>query len=273
MTFGLAMQSTDAGDWAFQTLGVAHLLTLSCTLAAGVVVPWLAKSSLCRFQQRQLGVTLGWIVAGSYFVWVWLSLGNGSFALRTHLPLHLCWVGNLLLPLAMTNQSRRLSEVVYYWGIVAGIQAALTPTVQVSFPHPEFIRYVLAHNGMAVTLIYAVVVYDFRPTASGITYAFVAGNVLAALAIPVNLLLDANYLFLSHKPEGQTLLNYLGPWPWYVVAGELLALVHFIAAYLPFLATSPEERGTGDVGVHLRPYDRANARTVQNRGTKPATSA
>ena len=50
----------------------------------------------------------------------------------------------------------------------------------------------------------------------------------------VNVLLDANYLFLREKPEGASILDALGPWPWYVIWLICLAMVLCFVCYLPF---------------------------------------
>ena len=51
--------------------------------------------------------------------------------------------------------------------------------------------------------------------------------------IPVNLAFDANYFWLCGKPSRPTLLDHLGPWPWYLFVVALVGLAHFAIAYLP----------------------------------------
>jgi uncharacterized membrane protein YwaF len=41
-------------------------------------------------------------------------------------------------------------------------------------------------------------------------------------------------MYLSAKPQNASLLDLLGPWPWYVVASEGVALGGFLLLYLPF---------------------------------------
>ena len=55
-----------------------------------------------------------------------------------------------------------------------------------------------------------------------------------ALIAPLNLVLDTNYVYLRHKPAGASLLDYLGPWPWYMAVVAVLAWLFFAAAYAPF---------------------------------------
>ena len=217
----------------FQVFGVAHMLTVAATFFLSIGLPWFAKRHLTQQQRLFFGVVLGSIVAGNYVVWIGLEAVAGTFRLNKHLPLHPCWIANLALPIAIATRARLALEVIFYWGIAAGVQSTLTPTLDASFPHFYYFHYVLAHNGMLVTLIYVIAVFKLRPTASNIWIAFLAGNIFLLLAIPLNVLLDANYFFLCQKPQSPTLVDSLGPWPWYIVAGEFVALLHFAVAYLP----------------------------------------
>jgi uncharacterized membrane protein YwaF len=50
----------------------------------------------------------------------------------------------------------------------------------------------------------------------------------------VNGIWGMNFLYLREKPWVPTLLDWLGPWPVYIFAVEVLALVLFLMLALPF---------------------------------------
>lgn len=50
----------------------------------------------------------------------------------------------------------------------------------------------------------------------------------------MNLILDANYFWILGKPPTPSLLDYFGPWPWYIVTAAFFALAHFYTVYVPF---------------------------------------
>jgi hypothetical integral membrane protein (TIGR02206 family) len=64
--------------------------------------------------------------------------------------------------------------------------------------------------------------------------AMLAVNILAAVVGAFDLLFKANYMYLRAKPRNPSLLDFLGPWPWYIATSEGIALLVFTLLYLPF---------------------------------------
>lgn len=224
---------------SFELFGPAHIVALIISLALFIGLPLFAKRKLDRRQQDMLGSWIGWLVMGQYVAWVALELTAGSFDLKLHLPFHLCRFANLIVPLVMLRKNYRVYEVLYFWGFSGMLQAAFTPDISQGYPHFHFFRFWIGHNGLILALIYATVVYGMRPTVGSLKRAFIALNIFFLVTIPVNLILDANYFWICGKPVndlGQhvpSLLDYLGPWPWYILTAEFVALAHFVLAYLP----------------------------------------
>jgi hypothetical integral membrane protein (TIGR02206 family) len=63
---------------------------------------------------------------------------------------------------------------------------------------------------------------------------FLATAAWAAVAATGNALTGGNYMFLSERPDTASLLDYMGPWPWYILGGGLLALGMFAVLDIPF---------------------------------------
>jgi hypothetical integral membrane protein (TIGR02206 family) len=62
----------------------------------------------------------------------------------------------------------------------------------------------------------------------------VAANVYLFVITVINYLLGSNYMYTLSKPSSASILDLMGPWPWYVFFAEFLALGMFLLLYLPF---------------------------------------
>ena len=50
----------------------------------------------------------------------------------------------------------------------------------------------------------------------------------------VNKVIGSNYMWVSGKPEAASLLDYLGPWPYYIIGIEVMAILTIIILSIPF---------------------------------------
>ncbi|MGH2571872.1 MAG: TIGR02206 family membrane protein, partial [bacterium] len=211
----------------FTLFGSAHLLAMALIGIAGVTLPvWIRRrwsDALARRVARGLALLL--VVQELFQIWMQTALYG--FPLATRLPLHLCGVAVFLTPVVLVRRTYAVYELVYFWGLGGAVQAILTPELHFGFPHPIFLTFFLGHGLIVVGALYATVVLRLRPTHRSIWRAFLATIAWAALVTPVNLVLGTNYLFLMHKPERASLMDYFGPWPWYIPVLAMVGLTLF----------------------------------------------
>lgn len=170
------------------------------------------------------------------FVHIW-RLWPTHFNPAWSLPLHLCDLMTLLVPLTLLGRQRRWISLLYFLGLALSLQGLLTPDVQHGLLHPEFWLFWFDHASIVGTAIYMVVVHQFRPTRRDYYWAVQAGLMYVIFVFPIDAIWGFNYGYLGNAyPNQPTLIDWLGPWPWRV--GVMVVL----AGLVMFLLLLPWER-------------------------------
>jgi hypothetical integral membrane protein (TIGR02206 family) len=151
------------------------------------------------------------------------------------LPLHLCSVLVWTTALMLFSENYRIYEFIYLMGIGGAIQAVFTPDIgQYGFPHFRFFQTFLSHGGIITAAVFMTVIQGLRPHWRSIGRVFVVMNVYMVLVFMINSILGSNYLFIMRPPDTPSLIDALGPWPWYILSLEGIGLLTSVILYLPF---------------------------------------
>jgi hypothetical integral membrane protein (TIGR02206 family) len=216
-------------------LSTEHVATLGVTALLCVLLPVAARAhpgAWTRLFSRALAVVLlAWFLA--YHVVVALQ---SSYELEFDLPLHLTDAATMVAAVALWTLRPLLFELTYFWGLTASLQATLTPGLGVDDHFPSFFywQYFVTHAGVVLAAVFLAFGLGLTAHPGAVGRVFLATAVWAAVAAAGNALTGGNYMFLTERPETGSLLDYMGPWPWYILGAGLLALVMFIALDLPF---------------------------------------
>ncbi|RYD37647.1 MAG: TIGR02206 family membrane protein, partial [Verrucomicrobiaceae bacterium] len=167
----------------------------------------------------------------------WLSLDSEK-AWDNLLPFHLCDVAAIVAGLALLTKRPLLCALTYFWGLAATIQGLITPALTVGFPAPPYLMFFVHHFAVVIAALYLPIVDGWRPKSPfwrsplevmgwSVLYLF--------FAMSVNKLLGSNFAFASRPPDNPSLIDQLGPWPWYLVSMLGLAVVFYLLLCLPFI--------------------------------------
>ncbi|CAG9608793.1 YwaF family protein [Pseudoneobacillus rhizosphaerae] len=167
------------------------------------------------------------------FYHLWLYQG-GNWDITYTLPFQLCSISLILSLILLITNSKFLANVLYFIGGVGAFAALLTPELFLGFPHFRFFQFFITHMVIIWTALYYVWVKGFYPKSKGVWLAFLFLNLSAFSAFCVNHLTGGNYMFLAQQPENASLIDYLGPYPYYIFSLEGLALGLFWLLWLPF---------------------------------------
>jgi hypothetical integral membrane protein (TIGR02206 family) len=163
----------------------------------------------------------------------WLVRG-GIWDITYTLPFQLCSISLIISLILLMTNSRVLATVLYFIGGVGAFAALLTPELFLGFPHFRFFQFFITHMVIIWTALYFVWVRGYYPGKRSVWVAFLFLNGCSFVAFWVNRLTGGNYMFLAQKPENASLIDYLGPYPYYILSLEALALGLFWILWLPF---------------------------------------
>ena len=220
----------------FDVFGPGHLTALAIIAAIIVFIVWVRRYPGDAAKRRTRFVLAGIIlvVESSWHVW---NLAIDTWDVQRHLPLHTCSMGIWLSIVMLTTRNYRLYEILYFIGIAGATQALLTPSVGAyGLPHFWPIQSLASHGLLVIALVYMTAIEGLRPTWMSIWRTMLVLNIYMLLITGVNYLIGSNYMYTLRKPATASLLDVLGPWPWYILACEFVAIFLFMILYSPFVA-------------------------------------
>jgi hypothetical integral membrane protein (TIGR02206 family) len=221
------------GD-AFVLFGPSHLVAIGI-MAAAIVFLGVRGRSFSPGAKRILRFGLAGILVANEIAWHVWTIATGQWSARTMLPLHLCSITCWLSIVGLLRPSQISFEYVYFLGITGAGHTVITPNIgPYGFPHIHFFLTLVGHAGIVVAAAYLTFVEGFRPTWKSLWRVFGWTNLYLVNIFLLNLGLGSNYMYVSHKPETPSLMDLMGPWPWYILALEGVALLHMLALYAPF---------------------------------------
>ncbi|ASJ54534.1 ABC transporter permease [Brevibacillus formosus] len=223
----------------FRLFSPSHVITLILVLCL-VVLTYLFRQKL-QVPTNRLATRyglMGVLLLSEVCYQLW-HVYTGSWTAAYTLPLQLCSVTLLLSAVMLMTRSYGLYEITFFAGIGGAMQALLTPELFYPFPHFRFVHFFVAHAGIVLACLYMTWVEGYRPTVRSIWKTMGFLNLLLLVALFVNQWTGGNYLFVSRKPDNPSLIDFLGPYPWYIASLEGVAIALFFLLYLPFVRKQP----------------------------------
>ena len=230
-------------DTEFVLFGYQHCAAIAATAIAAFFMIRLNRSPSAPFKvKRAANITLAVILITCALcdpLWLWLRYrAEPDYALMmvcgNGLPLHLCDVLAILLAWTLMHPQQRGAEFGYLGGMAGTLQGLLTPTVKYGWDSPEYWNFFGQHGGVPVAALALVFGAGFRPQPGALRRAMCWGWLYMATASLINWLLGTNYGYFNRPPEAPSLLDYMGPWPWYLVTLQGVAMLFFFLLLLPF---------------------------------------
>ena len=220
----------------FVLFSAQHLLPLAAIVTICVLIALLTPRLGVRGKERMRWGLAAFCVA-NWLGWDLWQLANGIWSVQFSLPLHLCTFAVPFSALMLATRRYRLFEVLYFWSFAGSTQALLTPDLTATgYNVPHFVYWIFwtSHGVLLWAVVFAIAAWGYRPTWGSIPRVILATNLFMLFVGLVNWLTGGNYMFIARTPEFPSLIDLLGPWPWYIIPLELIGITAFVLLYLPY---------------------------------------
>ncbi|MFC5729883.1 MULTISPECIES: TIGR02206 family membrane protein [Nocardioides] len=167
-----------------------------------------------------------------------------NFDIDVTLPLHLCDLAWPAAAWALWTHKPFPVALTFFWGLTLTIQGVLTPAVNEDLPHPRYFAFWALHLLIVWSAVYLVIGLRKVPRWRDFAATVATTALWAVSAYVFNVVADTNYGYLLRKPRS-SILDLLGPWPWYVL--QEIALIILVWAALTAAMQRlrpPADRGT-----------------------------
>lgn len=217
----------------FVRYGLGHCLALVLTVLIPVGLAYATRRHALT-TSRLLALLLFFGLLGSKYLSRLLEVVAGQAVLAYSLPMHLCDWALFAATAALFWHHPLAFELSWCWGFAGTLQALLTPDLKFGFDDYRAWIFFIGHSAILGAGLYLAVAAGMRPRPGVVLRAWAWTQVYFVSALLVNVLCRTNYGYVCGKPSLPSLLDHLGPWPWYLIVLQILAVVLYTVAVVPF---------------------------------------
>ncbi len=247
------------GPSHYVALGIFAIIVVGMVVAARHGSPrWV------RIMEKAAGLyMLAYIPVTMFCAWPlrWLT--------PDHLvPLHVCDLVSLAAGVALLTRRQLAVEITYFWGIAATANGLITPSLTVDFPDLHYFTFFWLHAGVVATALYLVLGPRLWPHPGSVKRVILVGYAYLLIVGLIDWIFGWNYGFLCGKPPTASLFDALGPWPWYLLSVQALAIGMFFFLYAPIWGLG-RRNGLGAAGGGITAEALPTAPDVGGGGSPP----
>lgn len=182
-------------------------------------------------------VTIIVLLEVSRQIWA-LSLGRYDFA--EMLPLHLCGIQVILMPIMLKTNKREWRTFVYLTALIGALAAILfNETILGKYPfwHFQTLQSFTIHGLIMMVPLYDIIWFKFRPSFKELPFSIIFMAYLGVQSFIINLWTGGNYLFVSFAPKNtplewvETAVGSI----WYIPVMSVIVLIIWSLLLMPFI--------------------------------------
>jgi hypothetical integral membrane protein (TIGR02206 family) len=212
----------------FTLFGPLHLLVI-LTLIIGIIAVFMMRSN------KKVKYVLAAVIIAQIIAFNTKHILGGTYQIGNYLPLHLCTLSAILAPFALLTKNRIIQTLFLFWGLLPALLAVLLPDVGPSenYTSFRFWEFFVSHVFIVLSSLYVAIHTDSKfllnkfSTWKQIMISYlILFMYTIGVVIPINYLLNSNYLYMSRKAS-----NGMG----FLPDGQLYGPSLFVMALLVFI--------------------------------------
>lgn len=174
----------------------------------------------------------------SYVIYHLMHIIDGTWSLNKRLPFHLCGFSSVISFFILFIDKKQIwFEFLFYAGVLGGLNALLTPVID-DYTGTTFfyLEYFYSHTSIIILPLFMFYYMDMRLSRYSWLRAFFIINLLLLIIMPIDFMIDANYMYLKEPPPlDHPLIS--GEWPYYLINLEFIVLLLLFLTYHIFNST------------------------------------
>lgn len=188
--------------YVFDNFGFIHIVILIITFSGCFIIikkrrMFKENSILCRKIKNTMIIIM---LTQQAILYLWYIL-SGYNTLRQGLPLYNCRVAIISISIGLLVNNKALKSLGVYWGCFGAIFALVMPGVDpFKFPHYTQISYFVGHICLLWSIMYILVIEDFKFTVKSLKNILIFTNVYHGIVFIINVVIGANYCYLIESP-------------------------------------------------------------------------
>jgi len=168
---------------------------------------------------------LTYVISNSYIIY------SGWWNVQDNLPLHLCRISFFISMIVLITKKQWMYEWVLYLAIPTGVHSILTPEMTQGVNTWFYFDYYFVHSGLILVPLYLMIVMQMRTRVDAWWRTILRLQIPVAIILPLNFLLESNYIYLRHKPLVDNPF-LIGEWPVYIIFLEITMVAHVYIIHL-----------------------------------------
>lgn len=211
----------------FELFGTAHLLTILVMVIIGVLCLYASQKSERFSRLFKYFLIINLIVMDiSYRLW------SGFYETHDYVgmfSIHISSVSVILSVFVLLKYNQKTFDVLFYWGLILVPQAIITPGIyRYGFPHLRFFQILWIHFLVIYTVFYLLIIKKRKLSPFNLKRVLIITHFYGIFIFIINRIFDTNYMFIGKKASVPSLIQYLGPWPYYIVILDVILITLFV---------------------------------------------